>query len=213
MRGVTIFYVRHGETVWNRQGRFQGHEDSPLTLHGVQLAIAYGHWLRRHLFAEPLASRLPIYCSPLGRARQTAAILADLLDYPHSGTQVEPALAEADVGELAGYTWPEVETRFGIRKGQVGRWDFRPPGGESGRDQFERAAGWLAGDFAKPCIVVSHGGFSRFFRAAYLGLAPGEIDALESHVHGRLFRLEQGSVASIEIDAPSLADSPILAAG
>ncbi len=205
---MTIYFVRHGETLWNRIGRFQGRADSPLTLRGIHLAIAYGNWLRAEL--EGIAG-LEIHTSPLGRAVQTATILADCIGLPPERIQPEPRLAEADVGKLTGYTWPEVEQQFGIVKGQVGGWHFRPPDGESGSEQFARAESWLADAVRKPCIVVSHGGFSRFFRAAYLRLAPEDIEDLESHTHGRLFMLRTGAVNAVTIDQAEALDSPLLA--
>ena len=75
MASHTIYYVRHGETVWNRLQRLQGREDSPLTLWGTQLSSDYGSHLLRELDGE---RDVEIVASPMGRTRQTAAIIADV---------------------------------------------------------------------------------------------------------------------------------------
>ena len=69
-----IFLVRHGETVWNRSGHYQGQLDAPLTENGQKQARAIGR-LARQIFNE--RGVMPFYCSPLGRCRQTAALICD----------------------------------------------------------------------------------------------------------------------------------------
>ena len=98
---MRIFFVRHGETVWNRDARLQGRADSPLTLRGVQLCIAYGDYLKTAL-AAIAPGRVGLYVSPLGRTRQTASVLADSIGVPLDRFQLEPLIAEHDVGELEG---------------------------------------------------------------------------------------------------------------
>ena len=66
-----IFLVRHGETVWNRSGHYQGQLDAPLTENGQDQARAVGR-LARQIFDE--RGIMPFYCSPLGRCRQTAVL-------------------------------------------------------------------------------------------------------------------------------------------
>lgn len=73
--GGAIFLVRHGETEWNRVRRYQGWLDSPLTLDGIAQAEAVGRLLSR----IPEAAGSAIVASPLGRARHTAAIIAESL--------------------------------------------------------------------------------------------------------------------------------------
>ena len=69
-----IFLVRHGETVWNRSGHYQGQLDAPLTENGQDQARAVGH-LARQIYDE--RGVMPFYCSPLGRCRQTAALICE----------------------------------------------------------------------------------------------------------------------------------------
>jgi 2,3-bisphosphoglycerate-dependent phosphoglycerate mutase len=100
---TTILLARHGETTWNRERRFQGHGDSPLTDEGRAQARA----LADELDGTPLAA---VYSSDLPRAVATAEIVAERLGLPV--VHVDPDLREIDVGEWSGLTWAEIEDRF-----------------------------------------------------------------------------------------------------
>ena len=77
-------------------------------------------------------------------------------------------------------------------------WDFRPTDGESRREVRERARRWLAEPRADGIhVIVSHGGMSRCFRAAYLGLNEAQADKLPPHDHGRFYKLENGQAEEI----------------
>ena len=99
---TTILLVRHGETDWNRESRFQGHADPPLNELGREQSRA----LAEQLADENLSA---IYTSPLRRARETAEIVGAAL-----GLSVEdvPGLREADVGSWSGLTIDEIRDRF-----------------------------------------------------------------------------------------------------
>ena len=66
-----VLLIRHGETVWNAEGRVQGAADSALTEHGVQQAQTTGRRL-----AKMSQLQREIYTSPLPRARRTAELIA-----------------------------------------------------------------------------------------------------------------------------------------
>jgi probable phosphoglycerate mutase len=99
---TTILLARHGETDWNREGRFQGHADPPLNATGRAQAAQ----LSNRLDGVALAA---VYSSPLKRALETAGVVA-------SAHGLEPvaldALREVDVGSWQGLTRAEVESRF-----------------------------------------------------------------------------------------------------
>jgi broad specificity phosphatase PhoE len=99
---ATIVLVRHGETDWNRERRFQGHADQPLNevgrLQAGELADILG--------GGRLAA---VYTSPLRRASETAAIVAERLGLDAHELD---ALREIDVGSWQGLTIDEVKTRF-----------------------------------------------------------------------------------------------------
>jgi broad specificity phosphatase PhoE len=99
---TTIVLVRHGETDWNRERRYQGHADTPLNEDGRNQAKE----LANLLAAEPVTA---LYTSPLRRATETAEIIAAKLG-------VEPraleALREIDVGAWEGLTIDQVRGRY-----------------------------------------------------------------------------------------------------
>ena len=66
---TTLLAIRHGETVWNVEERFQGHEDSPLTVNGRRQVDALGRRLQGMAIDTMISS-------DLGRARESAAIIA-----------------------------------------------------------------------------------------------------------------------------------------
>lgn len=193
-----IYFVRHGETVWNRAGRLQGRADSPLTDRGVAQAQAYGEHLAGVL-RDQEAVRL--HSSPMGRARRTAALIAEALGYSADRVAVAPLLAEHDVGGWTGRTWAEIEQAHGDSPERLRDWHHRPPSGETRAEMMERAVAWLARRESTGIdIVVSHGGMSRAFRAAYLGITASAAANLPTHTHGRLYRLDAGAVVELVTD-------------
>ena len=100
-----IFLLRHGETEWNAAGRFQGQWDSTLTARGHEQAAQLGRILVR-----ALAGRLsvPLHVSPLGRTRDTAAIVRRSV--PGLAPDIiEPRLQEVSTGAWDGLTRAEIE--------------------------------------------------------------------------------------------------------
>jgi broad specificity phosphatase PhoE len=149
---TTILLARHGETDWNREGRFQGNADPPLNRTGrdqaVELSVA--------LMAEDLAA---VYSSPLRRALETAEILA-------ASRELEPvivaALQEVDVGSWSGLTRTEVEQRF---PEQYARWLDYGQGWEDGETYDEMGTRVVAALLelatahdGERVLAVTHGG-------------------------------------------------------
>ena len=98
----TYYLVRHGQTLWNTQGRTQGHGNSPLTELGKIQAIN----LARHLKEYPIDL---IYCSDLGRAIETADIIGVELGLDVNPT---PALREMGFGEWEGMPIPKIKEKY-----------------------------------------------------------------------------------------------------
>jgi broad specificity phosphatase PhoE len=80
--------------------------------------------------------------------------------------------------------------------------DFVVPQGESRQAAQARALRWLTQPRESECIVVSHGMFSRTFRAAYLSLNIAGTAALPSHPHGTLFQLREREIIEHRLPAP-----------
>jgi broad specificity phosphatase PhoE len=119
-----LFLFRHGETDWNREGRLQGHTDTPLNATGLAQAEALSLKLHPHRLDA-------VVSSDLARALTTGRIVAEALGVP---LFVEPGLRETDVGAAEGLLWADAKTRFG--EGLTDRWyadgDVAFPGGETG---------------------------------------------------------------------------------
>ena len=149
---TTILLARHGETDWNREGRFQGHADPPLNEAGRAQAAD----LSLALAAEELAA---VYTSPLRRAAETAAVVAAA-----HGLEPVPveALREVDVGSWQGLRRAEVERRF---PEQFTRWLDYGQGWEDGESYDEMGRRVVAALLelataraGERILVVTHGG-------------------------------------------------------
>ncbi len=148
---VKIAFVRHGPTEWNAQGRIQGRLDMPLSAEGRAKMAKLGP---PEGFAHARA-----YSSPLGRARETAA----LLGFPNP--ILDERLAEHHWGRWEGLTREEILARDGedafVRAGSAV--DFTPPGGERTADLIARVRSFLD-DVAKidsDAIAITHRGVLR----------------------------------------------------
>ena len=151
---MTVLYlVRHGETDWNREQRLQGTRDVPLNEAGV----AQAHELADHFAALSVAR---IVTSPLVRASETAAILADACACP---LHVDARLSEIDHGSWSGMTLPEIGRRFPllVEREQLRPEAFDISGGERLPDVYHRVSDVLADLLSKhegeSVLVVGHG--------------------------------------------------------
>ncbi len=153
---ISFWFLRHGETDWNAQGLSQGQVEVPLNANGRAQAA---------LCAEKFAGRgiKSIVCSPLGRAQETAHIVADALKLPFS--------TEADLREA----------NFGDQEGKkMGPWyddwvsdRYTPIGGETFLALRARVVAALnhALGAPAPVLVIAHGAMFRAVRAE-MGLSP-----------------------------------------
>jgi broad specificity phosphatase PhoE len=164
-----LLLARHGETDWNRVGRWQGHADPPLNVTGRRQAAA----LAARLAGDGITA---LYSSDLARARETAGTVALRL-----GLSVveDPALREIDVGSWSGLTRAEVAERFpeGYARwleGEIGH------DGETREQLAARAvdATWTIArrHQGETVLVVTHGGVIRALRRHAAG-DPGDAVA------------------------------------
>ncbi len=188
-----IYFLRHGETVWNVEDRIQGQLDSLLTVKGVAQAEARGRLLAELIGDE---GRPAMVSSPLGRARQTAAIVARVLGIEEAAITYEPRLMELRFGDWEGMTWAEVKRAHPALHAarEADRWNFRPPGGESYSLVAARLGAWLEEQDPSRCIVaVGHGLAGRILRGLYANLDPAEIPSL-GEPQDVVYRLTDGVV-------------------
>ena len=187
-----IYLIRHGETEWNLQGRFQGRLDSVLTNTGVKQAEAIG----RRLAGLDISFDAFI-TSPLGRTRQTAAIIAGLARLP--AVQWDDRLAEVSLGSWDGLTDIDIDAQWpGLLDGSTQfDWFFRSPDGESYDAVFQRAECWLR-ERQGVTVAVSHGLISRLIRGAYSGLPKTEALSLPVP-QDVIWRLSNGRIEPISV--------------
>ena len=169
MTPTRLVLARHGETDWNRVGRWQGHADPPLNETGRRQAAG---------LADRLAGNgiVAVYSSDLARARETARAVAHRLGL---GVVEDPALREIDVGSWSGLTRAHVAERFpeGYARwleGEIGH------DGETREQLAERVVGaatTIGGRHAgETVLVVTHGGVIRALRRHAAG-DPGDAVA------------------------------------
>ena len=147
----TWTFVRHGESIANREGWLAGHFDAPLTEHGEAQAIE-----ARQRLPDPRPTRA--FCSDLRRAHHTAQLLLEQEVIPLT---LHPALRERALGAWQRRSIAELAA-MGVIRGCMGTWSGRPPGGESLLDVALRVIGWAASvDSDEDTLVVAHGALMR----------------------------------------------------
>lgn len=161
----TFTFLRHGESVGNAESRWQGQSDYPLTTKGRAQARA----LAERWKAETIRFDLAI-ASPLGRARETAEIVASAVNV---NLELDPIWMERDIGEMEGLTAEEVR--------QMPQPPFTTPydsiggDGEGDWELFLRAGQALHALLRRPAgayLIVSHGGMLNQVMHAVVGVPP-----------------------------------------
>ncbi|HYH01782.1 MAG TPA: histidine phosphatase family protein [Bacillota bacterium] len=161
---VTV--LRHGETHWNLERRFQGQLDSPLTQQGIAQAKAAGEYLKDENF-------VCIYCSDLGRTVQTAQLIAQKLQRE---IFTEVRLRERHLGIAQGLLRTEFKTKYPevARQFSFNNVDFIIPGGESISQCDNRVSSWMT-DMAtrhsgQQILAVTHGLILSYILKRVLGI-------------------------------------------
>jgi probable phosphoglycerate mutase len=197
-KGPRMLLVRHGETNWNREGRFQGQIDIPLNTNGLAQAEA-----ARQFLADVPLSRA--YTSPMARPRQTAERI--LVEHPGVPLTCQSGLVEIGHGLWEGQlereiaaTWPEL----------LADWKRAPhtvqmPEGENLQQVWDRSlAAWhriarsLHPD--ETALVVAHDAVNKTILCSMLGLGPESI-----------WSVKQGNGGVTVVDYPRGGDaSPVV---
>ena len=160
---TTLLLVRHGETDWNRDGRWQGHSNTHLNDAGREQA---------HRVAAELDGVDVVYASDLARARETAEIVAGELGLE---VRTDPRLRERSFGAWEGLTAPEIEEQFAE---ELARWRVGDGAGAADAEPFdafaERIRSFLDDALdrhpGETVLVVAHGGSIRVIHALASGL-------------------------------------------
>ena len=172
-----IYFVRHGETEWNRLGIIQGWTDIPLneTGHGQAKSVA------RAFVAHPEVSRdCRFAVSPSGRTRQTMAHISEALALPPSRVSIEPNTKELGFGIWEGKPFWELKASPIYPADPETRYSWRPQGGESYSDGQERLAAWLSA-ITEPTVVVAHGAIGRCLIGYLTNMGVREMMGIRMH--------------------------------
>lgn len=167
--GITLYLIRHGETDWNKQARYQGQRDIALNETGRAQARRNGERLRDLL---PTIATAEFVSSPLGRAMETMQILRGALGLEAAaGFALEPRLMELNYGHWEGHLASELpgSDPEGVAGKNADPFAWRPQGGESYADLMARCAPWID-SLERDTVAVTHGGVTRVMRGALLGI-------------------------------------------
>ena len=170
--GVTIYFVRHGQTQWNARGLAQGSSDIELNNKGREQAHANGERLAA-LVKEP--GKLDYVTSPMKRAKETMEILREGLGLPGAGYRADPRLKEMGFGVFEGTSWADYAKRLtdGEKAHGTDPWTYAAEGGESYAALSARALP-VFGEVTRGTVIVGHGGISRCLLVAMTGMKPTE---------------------------------------
>ncbi|MBD2580263.1 histidine phosphatase family protein [Oscillatoria sp. FACHB-1406] len=190
---VRLLLVRHGETQWNRESRFQGTIDVPLNERGREQAQKAAEFLQDVGFNFALSS-------PMARPKETAEII--LSRHPEVTLALEPQFEEIGHGLWEGKLETEIEAAF---PGLLHQWKIHPetvqmPEGENLQQVWDRAiAAWnnivktlSESEESTVGLVVAHDAINKVLLCYLLGLQPADI-----------WTIKQGNGAVSVIDYPS----------
>jgi alpha-ribazole phosphatase len=182
-----LILIRHGETDWNVEGRWQGHADVPLNERGQAQALEVAA-----SFAETRIDA--IYASDLKRTAETAEPLARSQGLE---IRIDPRLREIDQGEWQGLLIDEIQTRYAeqFRRRRANPLEVAPPGGETALQVRERVLAAvqdiLAAHPGQTVAIVSHGFALAVIRAYFQGIPIEQVWELVPD-NGQIVELEIG---------------------
>lgn len=176
-QGIIVYCIRHGQTDWNAQSRYQGQEDIAINEFGREQARRNGEALRAFL---PKIAAAHFVSSPLSRARETMRIVRQSLGLAVEEYATDDRLLEVHYGAWQGQLLETLKSTDAeaLAARRADPFHFRPPGGESYSDLLQRTCDWLS-TLKGDTVVATHGGITRTLRAHLLGLDPGKILDLE----------------------------------
>ncbi len=187
----TIYLLRHGQTIWNQEGRYQGQLDSALTAKGKLQAKLNALKLQKYVDIK----NIKFFSSPLGRAKETAKIIADENGMCLTNIIYEEAIKEFNYGIFEGKTkkfcQEELKEIFEVR--EANKFDYVLEGGESYAKVYERLEQWLKSlEGEEVIVVVAHEMINRALRGIYCNIKKDEMLSLRQ-ANDVLIKLEKGS--------------------
>jgi probable phosphoglycerate mutase len=175
---MKIILVRHAQTLKNKEGKMQGHEDSDLTEEGREQVLK----IVKRLSHENVSG---VYCSGLGRALKTA----DKISESHGlKTKIDRRLNELNWGDFSSAPVKEVILKWSnyygeMKKKGVPREEIRPPKGENSFDHAGRVKGFIDELEKKhtndTVVIVGHSGTNKVFIGILRGIDPEKFYEIE----------------------------------
>jgi broad specificity phosphatase PhoE len=168
MSAPVIYYIRHGETSWNAEGRLQGTRDIALNDLGRRQAVHAGAILADLFKREGRdTSALPFVASPLLRARATMELLRGALNLPPKEYALDDRLREIGYGVWEGATLAEMQAADPVLYARrlTAKWTMAPEGGETYLQVQQRMRDWYD-SIRTDTVAVAHGGTARALMVA-----------------------------------------------
>lgn len=184
-----IYLIRHGETVWNAEGRYQGQLDSPLTSAGQTAIQRTARLMKRDITIHSIKG----YVSPLGRAVATALAITQQLNLTF---QQDRRLIEVTMGSWDGLMFEEIDHLLGKPESKRDDWHYRSHDGERLHEVAARVRDWWD-TVSRPAVVVTHALISRLIVGLQLNLSLDRALTFPVHQQG-YYRLHGNSVAYID---------------
>ncbi|MFL5193868.1 MAG: histidine phosphatase family protein [Microvirga sp.] len=184
----TIYFIRHGETDWNLEGRLQGQKDIPLNDVGrVQAEEA----ARKLEALVPHFEDLAYVASPMTRTRETMEILRTTLGLHPEVYRLDDRLVELTFGTWEGMTWKEVrkaEPALAALREQD-KWHYAPPGGGESYAMLVDRIRPILDDLTRDTVIVAHGGVARAFLSICCGVSSRQAASMDIW-QGRILVIE-----------------------
>ena len=164
-----IYFIRHGETDWNAEGRLQGQRDVPLNDLGRVQAFEVGEKLKATV---PLIEDCDFVSSPMLRTRETMEIARQAMGLHPTYYRIDERLKELTFGDWEGHIWKEIQKSdpASAKARTRDKWNFTPPNGESYQALADRVKP-VIDELRRDTVMVSHGGVARALMALLAGVA------------------------------------------
>ncbi len=199
-----LLLLRHGQSTWNLDGRWQGLADPPLSELGSAQATAAAPALAQYEFAA-------VYSSDLQRAKSTAEIISRALSITQ--LTVDPYLRERDVGDWTGMTTAEIHDRWPEVGEKRAAGEIVRPYGANNEDyeprSIETVKRLCALAVESPLLGITHGGFIRTIEREIRGSVSEKIPNLTGRwVFEESQRLKLGDFFEVTDTEPIVNEDP-----
>ncbi|WP_245415852.1 MULTISPECIES: histidine phosphatase family protein [Mesorhizobium] len=188
-----VYFVRHGQTDWNAEGRFQGQNEVDLNAIGHMQAERNGRLLR-DLISHP--ETVDFVASPMRRTVETMQIVRREMGLDVDDFRTDPRLVEVHFGDWQGQRLADLKGSAPdmFRRRRADKWNMVPPGegGESYQMLLTRMRPWFD-SISQPTVCVAHGGILRAIFRLASGVSESEAADL-AIPQDRVLRLENGAL-------------------